>query len=66
MDGLPLEELRYLFFADRWGWTPDQVKKLPARFYALAQPLVGVRDHVRAELAEAEAKKTAERKGGPG
>jgi hypothetical protein len=51
MEGLPLEELGYLMYAERYGWTPEQVDALPASVYLWGPVLTQVIDAVREEKA---------------
>jgi hypothetical protein len=37
-----LEQVEYVQWALRFGWTPDQVRHLPIPFYRVALPIAGI------------------------
>lgn len=52
-DDLYERTMHYLWFADRFGWTPEQVDDQPQWFLSRAAEVAAVLDEVRAENAEA-------------
>ncbi len=61
---IPWDEYRYVLYADRFGWTPDQVDNLPLKFRRWCLPIANAIDeehHRRHEEAVAKAAKKAKR-----
>jgi len=52
------EALRYVAFAEKFGWTPDQVDELRLPLADRLLPVLGVIEKVRAENEEEEIKKS--------
>lgn len=45
----PADEYRYFYFAERFGWTPDEVDRQPAVLLDWLQAIGGVVDEIKAD-----------------